>query len=216
MTDLTDRPKIYHITHVDNLADIIGDTGLVSDRVMFERGGPTQAIGMSEIKRRRLEELNVTCHSGTKVGDYVPFYFCPRSVMLYVIFRSNDPELKYRGGQEPIIHMEADLFKVIRWAEDERKRWAFSLTNAGAYYSEFYAHINELSQLDWAAIKAEDFRDPAVKEKKQAEFLLHEQFPFDLVERIGVRSTTIKRQTDDAVRNSNYRPAIEIKPAWYF
>jgi hypothetical protein len=40
---------------------------------------------MSSIKRRRIEQLAVSCHPGTRVGDYVPFYFCPRSIMLFVI-----------------------------------------------------------------------------------------------------------------------------------
>jgi hypothetical protein len=36
---------------------------------------------MNEIKRRRLEELEVHCYPGTRVGQYVPFYFCPGSVI---------------------------------------------------------------------------------------------------------------------------------------
>src|ERR1035441_9461886 len=43
-------------------------------------------VGMSEIKRRRLEELDVHCHPGTKVGEYVPFYFCFRSIMLFLLY----------------------------------------------------------------------------------------------------------------------------------
>jgi len=35
------QPKIYHITHVDNLASIIADDGLVSDAAMIARGDPT-------------------------------------------------------------------------------------------------------------------------------------------------------------------------------
>lgn len=42
---------------------------------------------MSEIKRRRLEEIPVDCCSGRMVGEFVPFYFCPRSVMLFVIHK---------------------------------------------------------------------------------------------------------------------------------
>jgi len=67
------QPKIYHITHVENLPSIVADGGLVSDATMIARGGPAAAIGMSNIKRRRVEELGVDCHPGTKVGDYVPF-----------------------------------------------------------------------------------------------------------------------------------------------
>ena len=116
------EPKIYHITHVDNLPGIIADGGLVSDAAMIARGGPVAAIGMSGIKRRRVEELDVALHPGTKVGDYVPFYFCPRSIMLFVIYRANHPELTYRGGQGPIIHLEADLSEVVRWADAQGVR----------------------------------------------------------------------------------------------
>jgi ssDNA thymidine ADP-ribosyltransferase, DarT len=48
-----------------------------------------QLAGMSEIKRWRLEELEVACHPGTKVGAYIPFYFRLRSVMLYLLYQGN-------------------------------------------------------------------------------------------------------------------------------
>jgi hypothetical protein len=101
------NPKLYHTTHVDNLRDIVANGGLLSDATMIAQGGPRQAIGMSGIKRRRIEELDVDRHPGSKVGDYVPFYFCPRSVMLFVIHCVNHPELTYHDGQGPIVHLEA-------------------------------------------------------------------------------------------------------------
>lgn len=116
MTPPPVSPKIYHITHVDNLVRIASTGELWCDRLVAESGAAIQVIGMSAIKARRIEELMVTCHPGTKVGDYVPFYFCPRSVMLYVIHMANHPELAYREGQGPIVHLEADLHRVIAWA----------------------------------------------------------------------------------------------------
>ena len=67
---------------------------------------------MNQIKERRLKELTLSSHPGLHVGDCVPFYFCPRSIMLYLIYRANHPELAYRGGQKPIVHLEADLQQV--------------------------------------------------------------------------------------------------------
>ena len=210
------KPKIYHITHVDNLTRIIARGGLLSDARMLEEGGPDQAIGMSKIKRRRLEEIEVTCHPGTMVGEYVPFYFCPRSVMLYLIYRGNHPELDYRGGQDPIIHLEADLYQVVEWANDKGVRWAFSLSNAGAYYVEFRSDLRNLHELDWVAITATDFRDPDIKERKQAEFLVYGFFPFKLVERIGVYNETIRARVRRALAGSKHKPLVEIRRDWYY
>jgi hypothetical protein len=216
MTPPPKYPKIYHITHVDNLRDIVTTGGLLSDAEMIRRGGPGQTIGLSGIKRRRVEELQVPCHPGTKVGDYVPFYFCPRSVMLYVIHCANHPELTYRGGQDPIVHFEADLHRVVAWANDNRVRWAFSLSNAGAYYTEFRSNLSDLHELDWDAIAARDFRDPDVKECKQAEFLLYGYFPFVLVERIGVFNALIRDTVTQALAGGGYTPCIEVRAEWYY
>lgn len=209
-------PKIYHITHVDNLTRIIEHECLRSDRSILKRGGPIQTIGMSTIKRRRIEQIEVACHPGTKVGDYVPFYFCPRSIMLYVIYRANHDELGYREGQGPILHLEADLDAVVEWARESEVRWAFSRSNAGASYAEFRSRTDDLAELDWEAIAARDFRAPRVKEGKQAEFLVFDRFPFDLVERIGVHSRQVLDKVKAALQSTRYRPAVEIRPDWYY
>jgi len=209
-------PRIYHITHAENLASILAEGGLLADRTILQQGGPKAMIGLAGIKRRRLEELNVGCHPGTRVGDYVPFYFCPRSVMLYLIHRGNHPELGYRGGQDPIVHLEADLHAVVRWAAGNAVRWAFSLSNAGARYTEFRARVEELDQLDWPAIAARDFANPTIKEAKQAEFLLEARFPFDLVSRIGVRSEAVRRRVVGTLCVAGAGTPVELRPEWYF
>ncbi|MDF0675847.1 MAG: DUF4433 domain-containing protein [Nitrospira sp.] len=216
MSAVPAEPKIYHITHVDNLAAIVNDRKLVSDATMLERGGPNVAIGMSAIKKRRVEEIHVLCHPGTKVGDYVPFYFCPRSVMLYLIHRANHPDLTYRGGQEPIVHLEADLHEVVEWAENKGRRWAFSLSNAGSYYVEICEGLDQLHRVNWAAVAETDFRSSEVKEGKQAELLIHESFPWQLVCRIGVYSAGIKTRAEAALEGATHRPPVAILSHWYY
>lgn len=209
-------PKIYHITHVSNLAGIAASGELLSDGEILRAASPVQVIGMSAIKQRRLKELDVSCHPGTKVGDYVPFYFCPRSIMLYVIHSANHPELAYRGGQDPIVHLQADLHQVVQWADGNGVRWAFSLSNAGARYTEFRSSINRLVDLDWTAIAAKDFRDPDVKERKQAEFLVHGSFPLRLVERIGVRTRATQSNAASVLSSVGIQAPVEVWEDWYF
>jgi len=208
------QPKIHHIVHVDNLASIVADGCLWSDAAMVQRQGGT-VIGMGSIKQRRLG-LPVSCHQGLCVGDCVPFYFCPRSIMLYVIHCANHRELPYRGGQQPIVHLEADLHQAVRWADKNGRRWAFSLSNAGAFYTQFRAALAQLDEIDWDAVAATDFRPADVKEAKQAEFLIQDSFPWHLVERIGVHSRAIASKVASAMQGAAHRPKVEIKRDWYY
>lgn len=209
------RPKIYHITHVENLASILADGGLVSDAAMVARGGPNAGIGLPHIKARRLS-LPVRCHPGDLVGAYVPFYFCPRSIMLYLLHRGNHPDLTYRGGQDPIVHLEADLHDVVAWADGNGARWAFSLSNAGAAYARFRSRLASLNEIDWQAVASSDFQRVDVKEGKQAEFLVHGFFPWSLIERIGVPSEGTRAAVESALAGASHRSSVAVKKEWYY
>ena len=209
------KPKIYHITHVKNLPSILARGGLFSDAQMNIHGGPATAVGMSTIKQRRLT-LPVACYPGLMVGDCVPFYFCPRSVMLYVLHRGNHPQLAYRGGQEPILHLEADLRSTVAWAQANGRAWAFSLSNAGSRYACFRDDLDRLGDIDWAAVFSRDFRSPQVKEGKQAEFLVQDSFPWELITRIGVYSQTVARQVTAAIARAQHQPVIQVIRSWYY
>ena len=207
------EPKIYHIVHVDRLPSIISDGHLWSDAEARRRrvGGTT--IGIDTIKQRRLTN-HLQSHPEICVGECVPFYFCPRSVMLYVIHMANNPELAYRGGQDQIVHLEADFRGAIAWANNNRRRWAFTSSNAGANYFEDYADVGLLNKLDWQAIQAKDWRQ--CREAKQAEFLVQGWFPWTMVSRVGIRSQGVRAKVQRTVQDSAYRPRIEIKPGWYY
>ena len=148
-----DHPKLYHICHVDRLPSIVASGGLLSDAAVQQQTLAGTMIGMSNIKQRRLTELQLASHPGLFVGQCVPFYFCPRSVMLYLIHRQN-AELAYRGGQGPIVHLEADLHATVAWAQQHRRRWAFTASNAGSRYFDDWADLAQLSNVDWNAVQA--------------------------------------------------------------
>ena len=184
---------------------------------MIAQGGPSMSIGMSKLKTRRLKELRVTCHPGDFVGEYVPFYFCPRSVMLFILHRGNHPDVSYKGGQSPIVHLEADLHAVVAWATEKKRRWAFSLSNAATRYNtEFRNDLNNLDQINWTAVNAHYWSAPEVTEGKQAEFLLYGSFPWKLVERIGVHTRATGNKATSAVAAGDHQPTVQIIPDWYY
>lgn len=140
--------------------------------------------------------------------------------MLYLIRQGNHPELSYHGGQGPILHLEADLRTSVAWAERHSKRWAFTLSNAGARYFEDRCDLAHLDDINWEAVQATKWSGPGVssliKEGKQAEFLVEERFPWSLVERIGVQSRAIGQQAMQKVQAVAHRPPVEIRPEWYY
>ena len=210
------NPKIYHITHVRNLAQIVEAGVLWSDAKRIDLGLDCAVVGMPKIKQRRLAEIKVDCHPGTKVGAYVPFYFCPRSIMLYMLHKGNHPELNYREGQEPIVHLRADLGAVVKWARRHGRRWAFSDRNAGTYYVDFYSDLAQLDQVNWEAVAANHWSEASVREGKQAEFMVHESFPWKLVDRIGVFNASIERQVNRILASVKERATVSVEREWYY
>lgn len=206
-------PKIYHIVHVDRLPSIIAEGFLCSDSIIQARQSSGTIIGMDHIKQRRLANTLISCPT-LHVGDCVPFYFCPRSVMLYIISKGNNPDLAYSGGQGPIVHLEADLCQTVAWAQQQSLQWAFTLSNAGAYYFEDRNDLSQLDQIDWGAVQAQIWQ--GCKEGKQAEFLIENRFPWHLVERIGVHSSTVRDTVGQALQNTPHKPLVQIIPAWYY
>lgn len=207
------QPKIYHICHVDRLPSILNCNGLFSDAKVLELDLPGTVVGMSNIKQRRLSELRLDSHPTLFVGQCVPFYFCPRSVMLYLIHRRN-AELTYQGGQAQIVHLESDLYETVAWANANNRRWAFTLSNAGSYYFEDRADLANLHEIDWDAVQARIWNQ--CKEAKQSEFLFEESFPWGLVRRIGVSNNIVFGQVLNALQQQEHKPTVEVKTDWYY
>lgn len=211
-----DTIKLYHITHMDNLQSIIDEGYLYSNACRDELALSSTNIGMTHIKNRRLSEHEVACHPGTTVGQYVPFYFCFRSMMLYIIYARNHPDLSYRGGQEPIVHLQIDMFRAVEWANTNGAKWAFSDRSAASHLATFYNNLEHLDEIDWTAVAAHNWKHPDIREGKQAEFLLHEQMPWNLVERIGVINHSRRLQVAAILAKADHLPEIAVERTWYY
>lgn len=213
------NPKIYHIVHVDKLASIAADGFLYSDTVMAARPANGTVIGMNKIKARRMNELTLASRPGLFVGQCVPFYFCPRSIMLYMIHIRN-AELAYQGGQDEIIHLVAELDDAVAWAQEQQRRWAFTLSNAGSYDFEDRCDLDELDEVNWAAVAATRWSggtvDPSIKRGKQAEFLMEHSFPWHLIRGIGTKSDRVARMAAQALGDGGQQMAIRPMPGWYY
>jgi len=74
------------------------------------QGLESVGIAYQHIKDRRARK-RVPAGPGGTVADYVPFYFAPRSPMLYAITRGLVPG--YDGGQSSVVHLVTSTDAVV-------------------------------------------------------------------------------------------------------
>jgi hypothetical protein len=106
---------IYHITHLRNLADIIAVGQLWCDSKMAAQNRACVGIAHQHIKERRARKA-IKIPPGGFVADYVPFYFAPRSPMLYTIHQGN--VAGYDGGQAKVVYLVSSVERY--WPTDIR------------------------------------------------------------------------------------------------
>lgn len=204
---------IYHITHIRNLPGILKDGGLWCDRVVSQRNLAHVSIAHQHIKDRRAQK-NVPIPPHGVVADYVPFYFAPRSPMLYSISRGNVEG--YQGGQSEVLHLVSSAEAVLQIGLP----FVFTDGHAEMSISHFYQDLQDLAKIDWEVMRSVYWNDTNTdgdrKRRRQAEFLVHEFIPFSLLERIGVAGQRMAKITSALLAELEQKPLIEVKPAWYY
>lgn len=209
MTETDDR-WLYHFTHVDNLPGIISQ-GLIADGC---RPAMITECAEASIKQHR-RTLPVPIDPGGTVADYAPFYFAPRSPMLYRI---------HKGGVEGYQRGQAELvYLVTRVSEIERLGlpWVATERNAALQPGRF---INERSRLathvDWEVITAERWantvEDGSRMQRRMAEFLVHQRVPWNTFTHVGTCAETVTAEVRLLLERSKSAPTVIVRPGWYF
>ena len=131
---------IYHITHISNLVSILKADGLWCDSRRIEQGFPTVGIAHQNIKDRRAKR-KIPLVIGGVLADYVPFYFAPRSPMLFAI--NLGAVEGYRGGQASVLH----LVSTVKVASATGQPWCFTDGHAEMAMTEFCDDLESLAEL---------------------------------------------------------------------
>ena len=201
-----DQILIYHITDVDNLPGILTAGGLRSDVAMAQHN--PAVIGYDHIKQRRMTQIRVDSCGGRFVGEFVPFYFCPRSPMLFTVNQGNTGRVP--GCQRTIVHLVGTLAAGI----GQNRPWAISDGNAGAFHASFSSNLAALAELDWPAIHARQWQGRT--HEKSAEFLVADFFDWRGFHAIGCYNLEMTQQVQSILATSAHRPIVNVEPKWYY
>jgi len=201
---------IYHITDVSNLQHILEAGCLHSDSNLEMAGVQPTVIGHSNIKLRRLQEITVPCCGNRFVGEFVPFYFCPRSPMLFTINRGNTG--REPGCQRNILHLVSSVEIALGLEQD----WAFSNGNAGAYLTDFFSDTADFDQLDWDIIRSNNWAGEVRRGKKAAEFLVADTFPWSAFQSIGCQNIETAQNVTNLLQGQAHSPQVRVHNEWYY
>jgi len=137
----------------------------------------------------------------------VPFNFCYRSVMLYRICRGHED---YAGGQDSIIHLVSRVSTAISLG----RPWAFTDRHAELAHALHFDELQHLAEVPWAVMNLAYWQEHG--EERQAEFLVHEFFPWTAVLGIAVRTAGTETTLRQILGSQGDKTAMAIRPDWYY
>lgn len=204
---------IYHITHIDNLPGLIGRGELLADTLIRQTGLSPRNIAYGNIKLRR-STTAVSIPPRGVVSDYVPFYFCARSPMLYAVHGGQVEG--YAGGQRSVAHLVADAELMV----ESGALCVHTDGHAAMQPITFHPGCSGFDRLDWTLINGWSWKntpeDGDRKRRKQAEFLVWQRLPWTAISQIGVIDATIAEQVSVLMASAAHRPNVVVQPQWYY
>lgn len=207
--------RLYHFTHVDNLASIIRG-GLLSDTETRTRRVLEVEAGEPEIKERR-RGRPVPVPPGGVVGDYVPFYFGSRSPMLYTVTRGNVPT--FTGDPHDLIYLCTTLDRL----QQSGGMLVLTDRNAAKAVAEFSADPTrwlEEGFIDWDLMSQTMWNDvPEYQdrmERRMAECLVHRRVSWEAILAVGVYDEARSATVAGILQDAGVATKIVVRPHWYY
>lgn len=204
---------IFHITPLENLGLILKSKQLFSKRKLEKKGCLYSSPSHPCIQDRR-SDTKVSISPWGTLHDYVPFYFAPRSPMLYAIHKGQVKD--YKNGQGSIIYLVTSA-EQIKSAD-----CSFVFTDGHAVMEplRFYNDLAELKRIDWGLMKEHYWNnteeDPDRKRRRQAEFLVYGEVPARLIKGIGVYDVEAKNKVNERLLNFSSELPVLIRGSWYY
>ena len=148
--------------------------------------------------------------------DYVPFYFPPRSPMMYVISKGGVDG--YASNTTPLIY----LVSSVECVQEAGLEFAFTDGHPVVTLSGFYNDVEDLEKVDWDVIRGTYWQDtkeqPDRRRRRQAEFLVHGAFPWDAVEYLAAKNKIVKERLEKHLSEAwpdRVKP-VRVESGWYF
>jgi hypothetical protein len=189
-----DNPSIFRMVHWQNVKHILLHGICCREHANYDPNyvniGHTQLIGDRH-------QYPIPLAGAGNLGEYVPFYFAGHTPMLYLI--KNGFKGVTQRPQEDIIYILCKVNDIY----DANLEFVFTDRNAKIAVAEYYDDLADLDKLEWEIIKNQDWKNTetnlARQDFKQAEFLIKNYVPVELIRGLIVFNNAKKKQMEDII-----------------
>lgn len=216
------KTAIFHITAIDNLPSILEHGCLYATNT---RPCTHASIANEEIQQRRSSKVVSLSPHGV-LHDYVPFYFAPRSPMLFV---------NHKGGIGNA-RSQADIVHLITFAQSiaaAELPFVFYDKHAVMATATPYNSIDDIGKIEWDLF----FEPPLLggyskfwqsqrnganpkwierREIRQAEFLVHGSLDWQFIKGIATISESKAERVREILAKAGSAIKVLAKPEWYY
>jgi hypothetical protein len=206
----SENAYIFRITHKDNLPWIL-DNGIHCPKSALKDPNFVN-IGITDlIEKRRL--WPVPEPPGGTLGDYIPFYFTPLSMMAYNIYTGRN--VRQRGNDEIVV-----LVASLQEVQKAGVSILFTDRHALLVDAKFSSDLTQLDRIDWKILQNRDFSrnndDIGKTSRYQAEALVHRQMSIDKLVCVACCDDNQKVWAENLVQQRVLALKITTNKGWYF
>ncbi|MDJ0349519.1 DarT ssDNA thymidine ADP-ribosyltransferase family protein [Cryobacterium sp. PH29-G1] len=224
-TDNVDEQRVYHLTHISNLAAILQGGRLLANAALTTR--PT--VDISTPATRELRRDARVAGDGRSVAEYVPFFLSPNATVWESV-RAEAADLRLaldaHGSEAFDFVMLVSTVKKINEGVQ-----ALAATDAAATDDEtpLVPSMVAVTNGDAAGTLTRFGATPATAERMlqtlraeadgamlvEAELLVPDAVPIELITLIGVCNDNVRETVRGILKASSFKPKVAVYPPWF-
>lgn len=209
--------RIYHLTHVKNLADILRAGRLLADGNSEWDARPTVDISSADNRAARRNAL-LAAGGSSSVANYVPFALTPKSSIWEGVLGG---EADDRLASSVLDIAPADFVMLVTTvkavfdatdARDGSNAVAVAVTDGDAANPlTRFGSTRDAAERQIRKLRADQLSEVIL----DAELLVADEFPVDRVTLIGVANDRARDVVKSILQDFSFRPKVAVYPPWF-
>ncbi|WP_052542093.1 DarT ssDNA thymidine ADP-ribosyltransferase family protein, partial [Cryobacterium roopkundense] len=215
--DNVGEQRIYHVTHISNLAAILASGGLLADASDALEARPAVDVSAADVREAR-RAAALPGENGLVIADYVPFFLSPNARVWDAIrARSGDARLvlnAHGSDAYDFVIFVSTVKKVVdaHAATNDDFPAAVAVADGDAAHASTRV-VSTSEGVDRMLVRLRSDLDSDAL--LTAELLVQETFPLELVTLLGVANDRVRDAVREILKASTYRPKVAVYPPWF-